>query len=150
MTTPSRCAGFPHHQALKELGYETIMVNPDFIIKPIDGFGDRNLLRMTLATEKPDLILIFTDPRFFIWLFEMEDEIHQVCPIVWWHVWDNRPAPVFNGPMYEATDLINCHSYMTYEIVKEMFPEKTIFQVEVYQFCKKTFTCIFFISSYLF
>ncbi len=22
MTTPSRCAGFPHHQALKELGYE--------------------------------------------------------------------------------------------------------------------------------
>jgi glycosyltransferase involved in cell wall biosynthesis len=113
--------------AMKHASYETIMVNPDFIIKPIDGFGDRNLLRMTLATEKPDLILIFTDPRFFIWLFEMEDEIHQVCPIVWWHVWDNRPAPVFNGPMYEATDLINCHSYMTYEIVKEMFPEKTNF-----------------------
>jgi len=113
--------------AMKHSSYETIMVNPDFIIKPIDGFGDRNLLRMTLATEKPDLILIFTDPRFFIWLFEMEDEIHQVCPIVWWHVWDNHPAPEFNRAMYDATDLINCHSFMTYEMVKGMFPEKTNF-----------------------
>jgi len=113
--------------AMKHSNYETIMVNADFIIKPIDGFGDRNLLRMTLASEKPDLILIFTDPRFFIWLFEMEDEIHQVCPIVWWHVWDNHPTPEFNRAMYEATDLINCHSYLTYEMVKGMFPEKTNF-----------------------
>lgn len=113
--------------ALKHQSYETVAVNEDFIIKPIDGFGDRNLLRVTLATEKPDAILIFTDPRFFTWLFEMEDEIHQVCPIAWWHVWDNHPAPQFNRQMYEATDLINCHSYLTYEICKEMFPSKTNF-----------------------
>jgi glycosyltransferase involved in cell wall biosynthesis len=113
--------------ALKHSNYETIAVNEDFIIKPIDGFGDRNLLRVTLATEKPDAILIFTDPRFFTWLFEMEDEIHQVCPIAWWHVWDNHPVPQFNRHMYEATDLINCHSHVTYEICKSMFPDKTNF-----------------------
>ena len=113
--------------ALKHSNYDTVAVNEDFIIKPIDGFGDRNLLRVTLATEKPDAILIFTDPRFFTWLFEMEDEIHQVCPIAWWHVWDNHPTPQFNRHMYEATDLINCHSYLTYEICKSMFPEKTNF-----------------------
>lgn len=113
--------------ALKHTNYDTVAINEDFIIKPIDGFGDRNLLRVTLATEKPDAILIFTDPRFFTWLFEMEDEIHQVCPIVWWHVWDNHPIPEFNRQMYEATDLINCHSYLTYEICKSMFPEKTNF-----------------------
>lgn len=113
--------------ALKHSNYETVAVNEDFIIKPINGFGDRNLLRVTLAVEKPDLILLFTDPRFFYWLFEMEDEIHQVCPIAWWHVWDNNPTPVFNRHMYEATDLINCHSYLTYEICKGMFPEKTNF-----------------------
>jgi glycosyltransferase involved in cell wall biosynthesis len=113
--------------ALKHSNYDTVAVNEDFIIKPIDGFGDRNTLRVTLATEKPDAILIFTDPRFFTWLFEMEDEIHQVCPIVWWHVWDNRPSPHFNKYMYEATDLINCHSYLTYEICKEMYPHKTNF-----------------------
>ena len=113
--------------ALKHANYETVAVNEDFIIKPIDGFGDRNLLRVTLATEKPDAILIFTDPRFFTWLFEMEDEIHQVCPIAWWHVWDNYPVPTFNKNMYEATDLINCHSYLTYEMCKSTYPEKTNF-----------------------
>jgi glycosyltransferase involved in cell wall biosynthesis len=113
--------------ALKHASYETVVVNEDFIIKPIDGFGDRNLLRSALINEKPDAILIFTDPRFFTWLFEMEDEIHQICPIAWWHVWDNYPAPEFNRSMYEATDLINCHSYLTYEICKSMFPNKTNF-----------------------
>ena len=113
--------------AIKHSNYDTIVVNPDIIIKPIDGFGDRDTLRLILAQEKPDAVMIFTDPRFFIWLFEMEDEIHQVCPIVWWHVWDNRPTPVFNNPLYEATDLINCHSYLTYEMCKENFPEKTNF-----------------------
>jgi len=113
--------------AIKHSDYRTIVVNDDFIIKPIDGFGTKEMLRVTLATEKPDLILIFTDPRFFVWLFEMEDEIHQVCPIAWWHVWDNWPKPTFNAPFYDSTDLINCHSYLTYEICKQDFPEKTNF-----------------------
>lgn len=113
--------------AMKHADYRTVIVNDDFIIKPIDGFGTKDMLRVTLATEKPDLILIFTDPRFFGWLFEMEDEIHQICPIAWWHVWDNWPKPSFNAPFYEATDLINCHSYLTYEICKQDFPEKTNF-----------------------
>ena len=110
--------------ALKHTDYRTIVVNDDFIIKPIDGFGNRDMIRVTLATEKPDILFIFTDPRFFIWLFEMEDEVHQVCPIVWWHVWDNRPFPSFNKALYESTDAINCHSYLTYEMVSENFTEQ--------------------------
>ena len=105
--------------ALKHTDYDTVVVNEDFIIKPIDGFGDRDTLRIALATEKPDLLFIFTDPRFFIWLFEMEDEIHQICPIVWWHVWDNYPYPKFNQALYNSTDMINCHSYLTYEMLKD-------------------------------
>ena len=113
--------------AMKHADYSTVVVNEDFIIKPIDGFGDRDLIRVTLATEKPDILFIFTDPRFFIWLFEMEDEVHQVCPIVWWHVWDNYPYPAFNSSLYEATDMINCHSHMTYTMLKDRFSEKTNF-----------------------
>ena len=113
--------------ALKHNDYRTVVVNDDFIIKPIDGFGDRETLRVTIASERPDAILIFTDPRFFIWLFEMEDEIHQMCPIVWWHVWDNEPYPKFNEPLYRATDLINCHSHHTYTQLKGRFPEKVNF-----------------------
>ena len=113
--------------ALKHTDYRTIVVNDDFIIKPIDGFGTPDLLRVTLATEKPDVLFIFTDPRFFVWLFEMEDEIHQVCPIVWWHVWDNYPYPEFNDVFYQSTDLINCHSHMTYGMIKDRYPKKTNF-----------------------
>lgn len=113
--------------AMKHADYRTVHVNDDFIIKPIDGFGDQDSLRVVLATEKPDVLLIFTDPRFFIYMFEMEDEVHQVCPIAWWHVWDNDPKPTFNAPLYEATDLINCHSYKTFTQVSEDFPEKSNF-----------------------
>jgi len=105
--------------ALKHNDYKTIVVNEDFIIKPIDGFGSPEVIRVALATEKPDIMFIFTDPRFFTWLFDIEDEIHQICPIVWWHVWDNYPYPEFNNSYYDATDKINCHSHMTYKMIKE-------------------------------
>ena len=113
--------------AVKHKNYDTVQVSDDFIIRPIDGFGNKELIRVTLATEKPDILLIFTDPRFFIWLWEMEDEIHQVCPIAYWHVWDNRPAPEFNKVLYESTDLINCHSHLTYEMCKELVPGRVNF-----------------------
>jgi glycosyltransferase involved in cell wall biosynthesis len=113
--------------ALKHNDYDVVQIEPDFIIKPIDGFGDPNMLRLALATEKPDVLFIFTDPRFFTWLWDMEDEIHQICPIAYWHVWDNGPTPQFNSAYYGSTDLINCHSYLTYEMVKESFPERTNF-----------------------
>lgn len=113
--------------ALQHTNYDISKISEDFIIKPIDGFGNPDLLRTAIVTEKPDVILLFTDPRFFIWLWELEDEIHQVCPIAYWHVWDNLPRPEFNDVLYESTDLINCHSYPTYEICKEKFPEKTNF-----------------------
>jgi glycosyltransferase involved in cell wall biosynthesis len=116
-----RCFG----GAIKHDRYETVKVNDDFIIKPTNGFGDKNLLRMTLAIEKPDVLLLFTDPRFFIWVWEMEDEVHQVCPIAYNHLWDNYPWPEFNRVLYESTDLVNCINYPTYEMVHKRFPEKT-------------------------
>lgn len=116
-----RCFG----GAIRHDNYDTVVVNPDFVIKPTNGFGDKNLLRKTLAQVKPDALFLFTDPRFFIWAWEMEDEIHQICPIVYWHLWDNPPWPDFNRPLYESNDLINCINYPTYEMVKERFPDRT-------------------------
>ena len=111
--------------AVKHENYDNVVVNPDFIIKPTDGFGNPALLRTTLAQLKPDALLLFTDPRFFTWVWQMADEIRQVCPITYWHLWDNPPWPEFNRPFYEDTDLINCINYPTYEMVKERFPHKT-------------------------
>jgi glycosyltransferase involved in cell wall biosynthesis len=116
-----RCFG----GAVKHDNYDVVTVTPDFIIKPTDGFGNRDMLRQVLATERPDALLLFTDPRFFIWVWEMEDEIHQICPIVYNHLWDNPPWPEFNRVLYESTDVVNCINYPTYEMVHERFPDKT-------------------------
>jgi glycosyltransferase involved in cell wall biosynthesis len=116
-----RCFG----GAVKHDSYDTVKVSDDLIIKPTDGFGDKNLLRMTLAAEKPDVLLLFTDPRFFTWVWEMEDEVHQVCPIAYNHLWDNPPWPEFNRVLYESTDLVNCINWPTYEMVHQRFPERT-------------------------
>ena len=70
-------------------------LNPDFVIKPIDGFGNKEMLRVILATEKPDIIFLFTDPRFFLWLFE------NAIPVlrgfqrlqVYWHQKDEQVGP---------------------------------------------------------
>lgn len=111
--------------AVKHENYDTVTINPDFVIKPTNGFGDRNLLRKTLAQLQPDALMLFTDPRFFIWVWEMQDEIQQICPIAYWHLWDNPPWPEFNRVLYESNDLINCINYPTYEMVKERFPDRT-------------------------
>ncbi len=113
--------------AIKHNDYNAVKINDDFIVKPVDGFGTVDLIRQTIAAEKPDLIFLFTDPRFFVWLWQIEDEIHQQCPIAYWHVWDNYPFPEFNRPFYESTDLINCHSHMTYTMLKDEYPKKVNF-----------------------
>ena len=113
--------------AIKHNDYELTRVTDDFLIKPVDGFGTPEMIRSLLVTEKPDVILIFTDPRFFVWLWQIEDEIHQVCPIAYWHVWDNTPYPKFNDMFYKSTDLINCHSHHTYTQLKEHWPDRTNF-----------------------
>ena len=118
--------------------YRNVSINENFVIKPVNGFGDKNLVRHLLISEQPDAILIFTDPRQFVWLWEMHDEIHQICPIAYWHVWDNDPYPDCNSVWYESTDLINCISKLTYDLVSPKFPEKTnyvphAFPKEMYQ-----------------
>lgn len=115
-----RCLG----AAIKHGNYDTVKINDDWIIRPIDGFGNKALIRLLIATEKPDALLIFTDPRFFGHIFDIEDEIHQICPITWWAVWDNGPYPEYNSPLYECVDLINSHSHMTYNLYGDRFPER--------------------------
>ena len=41
-------------------------------IYPTSGYGEPNQLRQILEMEKPDAIIHFTDPRFWIWLYNME------------------------------------------------------------------------------
>ena len=64
-----------------------------------------------------------TDPRFFDWLWDIEDEIRATTPIVYYHTWDNYPYPTFNRPAYLSNDYIACISKLTYDIVNKVSPE---------------------------
>lgn len=111
--------------ALRHENLDNVKVSDDFIIKPINGFGDKNLIRTALLQIKPDAVMLFTDPRFFNHIWNAENEIHQVCPITYWTIWDARPTPRFNDPIYASCDLLNCINYPTYEMISEKFSDRT-------------------------
>lgn len=92
----------------------------DWLIFPVEGHGDKNIVRQMLLQERPDAIVIFTDPRFFMWLWEIEDEVRSVCPIVYWHVWDNDPTPKFNRVLYESTDHVVALSMKTKGLLDDL------------------------------
>jgi len=84
------------------------------------GYGDQGLLRQLLNAEQPDAILHFTDPRYWTWLYEMEHEIRQICPILYYTIWDDLPDPLYNRNYYESCDWLGCISRQTYGIVKRL------------------------------
>ena len=57
-------------------------------VYPVDGYGNEDILREVIAMEKPDAILHYTDPRFWIWFYNMEAEIRQTMPIFYYNIWD--------------------------------------------------------------
>jgi glycosyltransferase involved in cell wall biosynthesis len=92
--------------------------NANVKLYPVDGYGNPNLLREILDLEKPDVLMHFTDPRQWEWLYNMANEIRQILPITYYHVWDNFPIPEYNKPFYESCDSIMCISKLTQSIVK--------------------------------
>lgn len=73
-------------------------------LMPSNGYGNPTLLRQLISMEKPDGIFIFTDPRQWIWLFQMEREIRKDMPIMYLNIWDNYPAPMYNKDYYNSCD----------------------------------------------
>ena len=115
------------HEIKKMIGLEQSYMR----IYPINGYGDPDLIRYLIQNEKVDAIMHFTDPRFWIWLYQMEHEIRQYCPILFYHVWDDLPFPMYNQDFYESCDTIACISKQTYNIVKNVRQRKPITKDEL-------------------
>lgn len=112
--------------AIKHDNYNQIMVEPyneDWRIIPIDGYGTPEMIRSVIKTENIDIVWFMTDPRFWDWLWMMENEIRPHCPMVYYHVWDNFPAPKYNRNFYMSNDHIVTISKLTNDIVREVAPE---------------------------
>jgi len=68
----------------------------DVALIPINGYGSPQLIRDMIKFEKPDVLMMMTDPRYYIWLFQIENEVRKHIPIIYLNIWDDYPAPFFN------------------------------------------------------
>jgi len=112
--------------AIKHPKYEPIRTHEhgdDWVIYPVDGYGSQEMIRSIIRAEKPDILWFMTDPRFWGWLWEMENEIRPLMPMVYYHVWDNYPYPDFNKVFYESNDVILAISKVTHDVVQTVAPD---------------------------
>jgi len=89
-------------------------------IYPQNGYGNSMVVRQLLEIEKPDAVLHFTDPRYWIWLYQIEHEIRQKIPMMFYTIWDDLPYPYYNKNFYRSDDGLFCISKQTYNIVKNV------------------------------
>ena len=108
---------------------ETGIEDAHLMIYPISGYGNQEIVRELIHREKPDAIMIYTDPRFWIWLFQMEHEVRQHIPIFYYNIWDDLPYPMYNRNFYDSVDLLMNISRQTVNIVKNVRTEYEDWQV---------------------
>ena len=112
--------------AIKHKDYSLQKVEPygdDLIIKPVNGYGDQGTIRSIIRDYKPDFLWFMTDPRFYGWLWAMENEIRPNVPMIYYHVWDNYPYPEFNKKYYDSNDIVCTISKVTDDIVRNVSPD---------------------------
>ena len=96
----------------------------NIILYPVSGYGDAQYIRQMLDFEKPDVLMMFTDPRYWIWLFQIENEIRRKIPIVYLNIWDDYPAPLYNESYYDSCDGLMAISKQTLNINKLVLGDK--------------------------
>ena len=95
----------------------------DWVVFPVNGYGTPEMVRSLVMNEKPDMLWFMTDPRFYDWLWMIENEIRPHVPMIYYHVWDNYPYPHFNKKFYDSTDVIVSISKVTHDIVNNVAPD---------------------------
>ena len=119
-------AGINHNEAGKfvdineDVRQKTGVKDAELKIIPYNSYGDIVMLRKILSEFKIDAILHFTDPHYWQWLYDAEHEIRQQVPILYYHIWDNLPDPMYNKDYYESCDWLGCISKLTYGIVNRV------------------------------
>lgn len=102
----------------------TGLTDASVVLYPTNGYGDANLIRQLISLEKPDAIFLITDPRYFIWLFQIENEIRKKMPIIYLNIWDDYPAPMYNRGYYESCDALLAISKQTKNINELVLGDK--------------------------
>jgi glycosyltransferase involved in cell wall biosynthesis len=99
---------------------------------PSSGYGTIERVRELLKIEKPDAIMLFTDPRYWEWLWVHEREIRSQVPILYLNIWDSLPYPIYNRGYYDSCDLLMAISKQTENINRVVLGEKAKNKVITY------------------
>jgi glycosyltransferase involved in cell wall biosynthesis len=108
----------------QNINQETGLTDSNVKLYPVDGYGNIELVRQIIRQEKPDALMLITDPRYFMWLFNAEGEIRKSMPIIYLNIWDDYPAPLYNRAFYESCDLLMGISKQTVNINKIVLGDK--------------------------
>ena len=103
-----------------EVNQITGLTDSQVKVYAVNGYGDTTILRSIIAQEKPDALIHFTDPRYWIWLYQMEKEIRQKIPMIFYTIWDDLPYPMWNREFYRSDDMLLCISKQTKNLVENV------------------------------
>ena len=92
----------------------------DLKIHPVSGYGNQELVRGLMHHYKVQGFMIYTDPRFWEWFFQMEKEVRSLGPVMYYNIWDDLPYPMWNQKYYDSVDALFNISKQTVNIVKQV------------------------------
>ena len=103
----------------KDTNKNTGLTDSSVFLYPMDGYGNADLIRNFIEIEKPDAVMLVTDPRYFEFLFAIENEIRKHIPIIYLNIWDDLPTPLYNKAFYESCDALLAISKQT-KLINEL------------------------------
>lgn len=88
----------------KETGKEDVYVKQ----YKHNGYFSYDAFFQVLNLEKPDAVMLFTDPRHYMefWPHEQTIRSEYKIPIIYWSIWDSELVPYWNQPYYSSCDLL--------------------------------------------
>ena len=117
-------AALKHHEEGKrfdlseDIGKRLGIEDPFVMVQPNSGYGDAIKVRNLIREFNIDAVMIFTDPRYWTWLFDIERQIRSTVPIVYYNIWDDYPSPFYNRSFYDSVDVLLGISKQTVNINK--------------------------------
>jgi len=112
--------------AIKHRDYKPIKTEEwgeDWVMYPVDGYGNANIVRDFLRNFKPDVLWFMTDPRFWGWLWAIDNEIRKNVNMVYYTIWDHYPPPYYNKPFYDSNDCLVTISRLTDDVISKVSPD---------------------------
>lgn len=100
------------------------ITDANVLLYPNSGYGNIETVRSIIKNDKPDAIMLFTDPRYWEWLWLHEREIRSQIPIVYLNIWDSLPYPLYNRAYYESCDTLMAISKQTENINRVVLGDK--------------------------